>query len=157
MREGNLQGRLTRSFECFLPEKGQDSEAYPRILHADCSVERRNAPYIGRYISERISQIPHEHVQESLEKGHPTVLVVGPKQFTRLAHRYLEEHHENVLLQVSAPADIDLLSAYEMLQQDECSRLGWRIVCHLQPPDDLPALIQRAIEQDLELGRDPVR
>jgi superfamily I DNA/RNA helicase len=51
---GNLQGRLDKPFECYLPDKQAESEEHPKIVYAQCSVQAKNAPYPGRYIADVI-------------------------------------------------------------------------------------------------------
>lgn len=39
IENGNLEGRLDKEFECYVPDKAADSEAHPLISHAVCSVQ----------------------------------------------------------------------------------------------------------------------
>jgi superfamily I DNA/RNA helicase len=79
---GNLVRRLDKTFSCYLPDKEADSEAHPSIIHAVCSVERSNAPYVGRYIAEQIAQLPIDDIHESRDAGDPTVLVSARIRFS---------------------------------------------------------------------------
>jgi hypothetical protein len=83
---GNLEGRLDKPFECYLPGKQTESEEHPKIIYAQCSVQSKKAPYPGRYIAEVIETIPVEVIRESKEGGYPTVLVIGDKPFMPAAY-----------------------------------------------------------------------
>ena len=41
---GNLTDRVNEKYICYLPDKLPDSLNYPKIIHAKCSVQRKNAP-----------------------------------------------------------------------------------------------------------------
>jgi superfamily I DNA/RNA helicase len=45
---GLLAGRIEKRFDSFVPAKGPDSERYPRIIHAQCTVQNARAPYMAR-------------------------------------------------------------------------------------------------------------
>jgi hypothetical protein len=81
IENGNLEGRLDKEFECFVPDKADDSKAHPKIIHAACSVESKKAPYVGRYIVKQIAAISADDIEESRDQGYPTALVVGPNPF----------------------------------------------------------------------------
>jgi superfamily I DNA/RNA helicase len=66
---GNLEGRIDKPFKCYLPDKQAVSEAHPRIVYAQCTVQSKKAPYPGKYIAERIAAIPAEDIRESKEGG----------------------------------------------------------------------------------------
>jgi len=150
---GLLQGRVERRFECFLPTKRTDSERYPKIVHADVTVDRRDRPYIAQYVDRAIAAIPQDEIQESWREGHPTVLVVGPSQFSGPIHAYFAEAGTpNLLPWRTAQPGIQLLDGYIRLADDERSRLGWRLVMFMLPPDNLEALVTEAIERERELA-----
>lgn len=52
---GLLKNRIDKRYECFMPEKGKDSEIYPTIVHAACSIQNKQASrnYIGKFIGMR--------------------------------------------------------------------------------------------------------
>ena len=123
---GNLVDRITKQFHCYLPEKQADSDAHPRIIHARCTVERNNAPYVGRYVTKQIVQIPLEDIRESHEKGYPTVLVIGPNPFLRRAYDVIKQSYPQALLKVTQKPTIELVDGYRRLAEDDRSRLGWK-------------------------------
>lgn len=148
-----LQGRLERPYQCFLPEKEQDSERHPKIIHAHCSVENSRAPYICRYVAQQIAEIPPEDVRESHEKHYPTALVIGPGQFVRRVHAFLAENgYPQAQHRASDPLPIDLAHGYDRLTKDENSRLGWRILLHCEPYEGASEAIRAAREGNIDLA-----
>jgi superfamily I DNA/RNA helicase len=140
-----LPGRLDKPYCCYLPDKREDSERHPRIIYAYCTVERGNAPYIGRYVSARIAEIPEEEIRASQEGGYPTVLVTGPVEFVRRVHPVLVDRYPNAVLKGSSPTEIAILDGYRYLSRDAESRLGWRIVLYRDPCTDTAEVIRTAL------------
>ena len=149
---GNLVGRIAKPFRCYLPDKQADSDAHPRILHARCTVERNNAPYVGRYVTKQISQIHVDDVRESHGKGYPTVLVIGPNPFLRRAYDMIKQSYPQAVLKVSEKPAIELLDGYRRLAQDSRSRLGWRIVIRCDPFDNVDDALLGMLTDDSELA-----
>jgi AAA domain len=149
---GNLIDRITKQFRCYLPDKQADSAAHPRIIHARCTVERNNAPYIGRYITKQISQIPLEDIRESHDKGYPTVLVIGPNPFLRRAYDVINQTYPQAVLKVSRQPSIELLDGYRRLAEDDRSRLGWRIVIHCDPFENADDNLVAVLRDESELA-----
>jgi superfamily I DNA/RNA helicase len=145
-KNGNLKGRLTRQYRCFLPDKKSDSDAHPKIIHTRCSVEMKSAPYMGRYVAQQIASITPDNVRESHENEYPTALVIGPKYFVQNVHGYLMDNgFPQAILRLSPPPKIDLLDGYSRLGRNEESRLGWRIVINCDRPKGYNELISGAI------------
>jgi ATP-dependent DNA helicase UvrD/PcrA len=149
---GLLAGRLEKKYICYMPDKAGDSERYPRVLHARCSVERNGAPYMARYIRHQISRIAPEEIQESRREGYPTVLVVGPSQFSDRVYQYLSQHFGDVVQKRSSVPEIRLLDGYRRLATDPRSRLGWRIILYRDPAPDQQDLLRRALLEGAELS-----
>ena len=143
---GHLEGRLDKPFECYLPSKLTESNAHPAIIHARCTVERKNAPYGGRYIAKQIAEIPPEDIQESRQAGYPTVLVIGPKPFLGQAYETLKKQFPQAVLKVSPNQDVEILDGYRRIAKDNESRLGWRIVMHCDPLDNADEILVSALE-----------
>ena len=142
---GLLIGRLPKRYECYLPEKEAESRAYPKIIHAHCSVERNNAPYLARYIHQRIIDILPDEVRESHSRGYPTVLIVGPMQFVTRVHEYLKGYFKQIELKRSSQSDTQILDGYRRIVADPNSRLGWRIVLHCDPIPELRGAVTAAL------------
>lgn len=150
--EGHLADRLHKPFRCHLDSKGEDSEAYPRIIHAHCTVERSNARYTGRYIAREIRAIPSQDFDEARAKGFPCVLVIGPNPFLGSAHKVLDDRFPSVALRKSEFLEVHYLDAYERLSRDDHSRLGWRILLYIETPDGYREAIERALTDGDELS-----
>lgn len=148
---GRLPGRLAKRYECFLPEKKAESDSYPTIRHARCSVERNNAPYVARYIHQRILELPEDEVRESNAKGYPTVLIIGPTQFASRTFDYLSNYFARIQYKRSAQQEVEIVDGYRRLARDPASRLGWRIVLHCDPPPSLRDAIEAALVEGREL------
>ena len=151
-RHGNLTDRIKRPYLCYLPEKAEDSDHHPALIHAACSVENNRVPYAREYIAEQIAEIPAEDVRESREGPHPTALVIGPLHYVRPICQHLAERFANVRLLQSAKGEITALDAYRRLARDFDSRLGWRILLHVEPCDGASDLIERALREQGDLG-----
>ena len=149
---GNLTDRIAKPFHCYLPDKQLDSDAHPRIIHARCTVERNNAPYVGRYIAQQISQIPPEDICESHEDEYPTVLVIGPNPFLKRAYEVIHERYPQAVLKVSQQPTIAPLDGYRRLAHDERSKLGWRVIIHCDPFEGADALLNDVLRNEAELA-----
>ncbi len=158
---GLLRDRLSKPYECYLPEKGADSERYPKILDVQCSVQNAKYSYMTRYIEEEIRRIPADEIAESHAKRFPTVLILGREQFLGQVRKQLQERgFSQIESRVRPNRDVQILDGYRMLAGDEASNLGWRIIIHAVPPADteLPleqALTRRTLLRD-ELDREYV-
>lgn len=149
---GLLQDRIEKPFTCFLPGKREVSAANPEIIHAECSVERSNAPYMGRYVATQIRDIPQEVIEASHEDSpYPTVLVIGPNPFLRSVYTELNARLDQVQLKKSTGRGLRAADGYRRLIEEENSRLGWRILTYLDPLDGLEDLIAQAINEDQDL------
>lgn len=151
-RRGNLADRIERGYLCYLPEKGIDSDNHPQLIHARCTVEMNKAPYIRRYVGEQIAEIPDEDIAVSHEKGHPTALVIGPVHWVGPVYEFLAEQFANVRYLRSEKSRITLLDAYRRLARDFASRVGWRIVLHLDACEGWQAMLKVAHEEESELA-----
>lgn len=140
---GYLEGRVPRPYLCYLPEKLEESEANPSIIHARCSVETNKAQYVGRYVTEQIGEISSADIEESDAGGYPTVLVIGPGHFVKRAHALIVEQYPHAEYRASAEFRIELLHGYRRLARDARSRLGWRILLFADPsPDSEDAVLE---------------
>jgi superfamily I DNA/RNA helicase len=149
---GLLGERIPKRYICYRPEKQASSDKYPRIAHARCSVERNNTPYIGKYLKEQISLISDEDISRSREEGYPTVLVIGPKQFSSRAFEYLAERFGDVDYKMSIQHEVRAIDGYRRLMKDADSRLGWRILLHVAQPDEWTRSVKTALDGGDELA-----
>jgi|Deesub1362B_J571_1020462.scaffolds.fasta_scaffold06899_2 superfamily I DNA/RNA helicase len=146
-----LENRIEKPFECYLPDKWEDSCIYPTIPDVYCTVDNRRAPYIGRFIAKQIEMIPQEDFTEARSKGEPTVLVMGPRHFVESAYRELRDQGINVSLRRSDNPPLDIVDGYRMIAKDGTSRLGWRIVVHVKKPSGWQESIRQALIKDKDI------
>lgn len=151
---GLLADRIEKPFTCFLPGKREVSEANPQLIHARCSVERSNAPYMGRYIATQIREIPPHVIATSHEESYPTVLVIGPSPFLDSVYEILSDRYEHVRLKKGSNVGIRPAHAYRRLIEDDLSQVGWRILAYLDAleVDDIGNLVSESIECGVSLG-----
>ena len=149
---GLLRERIEKPLICYLPDKLNDSQIHPHIIHAHCTVERRNAPYIGRYIASEIEQIPVDDIIESREGGYPTALVIGPIQFVRRVYDELRTKSYEVELRESKQLEVSIVEGYRFLMRDQDSRLGWRIILHCDPFEGVAETVALAISGNSNLA-----
>lgn len=149
---GMLCNRLEKPFECYVPDKAADSKVYPSIIHANCSVERGNAPYMGRYVSSQVSRISEEDIQVSRREGYPTVLVIGPAPFPKRVYDELDASFADVEFRKAPKMSVSIIDGYRCLSENEQSRLGWRIILTCDPIAEDAGLIRAALSNSGELS-----
>ena len=138
---GNLTNRVDKNYVCYLPDKLQDSLNYPKIVHAKCSVQRRNAPYISMYIEREIQKIPKEEIDLANEKGYPCVLIIGPGHYLREINNFLVNNYEVDYEGNKEKNDLHILDGYKILLEDGESNLGWRIILESDKVEDMNDII----------------
>ena len=143
---GLLVGRVAKQFVCYLPDKRSDSERYPKITHAECTVENSKTRYMARYIESQIRSIAASDVQESNSKPYPTALVVGPGHFIGPIYEHLSSAFQDVILKKSQAPEFGPIDGYSMLIRDRRHRLGWRILCEYDDPGDLAHILTMAFQ-----------
>lgn len=147
-----LRNRLSKPFECYMPDKEQDGKKYPKINVAECSVDRPGAHMPARYVLDVVSKIPQKDIAESYEGfGYPTVLLIGPSNFTEPVVQALEKAGYPVSRRDEPEPDIDILDGYLILRDEQYSRIGWRIVIECNPPPQNDAILRQAVVQAAEL------
>jgi superfamily I DNA/RNA helicase len=151
-KRGKLVDRVEREFLCYLPEKLEDSQAHPAIIHAHCSVETGKARYMGRYVAEQIGRIPKEDIAQSHEDGYPTVLIIGRLHFVERVCADVKESFPQAEYRQADDLEIDALDGYRRLALDPKSRLGWRILIHAAPFGDWPGAVLPGIRDGEEIS-----
>lgn len=150
--DGLMKHRIEKTYECFMPSKAADGERYPKIILVECSVERKTAHYAARYIAQQVKAIPDEDIAEShAESTYPTVLVIGRGDFTKPVADLLEQEGYDVTRPKKRQARIEILDGYKYLVDEESLRLGWRIVCECEPPDNFNDILRLAVVDGAEL------
>lgn len=145
-----LKERIDKPFKYFPPDKDKDSHENPFIINVNCSVERKNCHYIGKYIAKEISDIPTSCIQESTKLREPTVLVIGPKQFLDGVKHELSKKFD-FDLEEKQEEKINILDGYRMIAKNPNSRLGWRILLHCDPCTNAKRIISDAISNNKDI------
>lgn len=128
-----LINRVDKKYICFLPVKLQDSEKYPLIIHAHCSVQSEIAPYIAKFIEQEIDKLTTEEVEEANKKADYTVLITGPHHYLEQIYSHLS-NGKNWLIEYRKKEDLGSKKAsfwdgYKiLLNENKFSNLGWRIL-----------------------------
>jgi len=152
MSIGALQGRVNKRFEYFPLDKREDSLEYPRILWADCSVQRKNAPYVSRYVLEQLRRIPREDLEWARGECEPAALVIGPKYFASQVDSWLKNSGIPSTLRTSTGAQQPrVVDGYKMLVENIESVLGWRVLCYCCPGEGTRDAVLEALNKDVEL------
>lgn len=147
---GLLKDRIDKPFKYFPPDKHADSQANPSIINVNCSVERKNCRYIGKYITKEISNIPTSCIQDPEKHHEPTVLVIGPKEFLNGIKNEISKKF-NVDLDEKQEDKMDILDGYKMIAKNPNSRLGWRILLHFDPYGNSENIISKAISNNEDI------
>ena len=123
---GYLNGRLPKRFECYLPDKEQDSKKYPKLIMVQCSV----GTVVPKYVGSEIEKIDSIDISESYKTGeeYPTVLVIGPKQYLQMIYKQLGPIYPQMSYSPRIEIEYDPLDGYKLLLGEEGSNLGWRIL-----------------------------
>jgi len=134
---GRLKDRIKRDYECYLPAKLKDSKAYPKIIHASCTIQgsQPGRNYVGRYIEAVIGEIPDVEVSEAKASERPLALIVGPGHYLRAIHNYLKDRIDNIAYPESKRTALGIEDGYEILLKDGQSNLGWRVVLEVSDND----------------------
>ncbi len=132
-----LQARISKPYRYFPPYKKSDSIAHPKLHAIKTSVQSLSSNYFGKVISKAIRSIPQGYITESKEKGFPTVLIIGNKQYLTQISNFLRE--QGYVLDEKDNSDsfdeINRIDGLRILNQNPRSRLGWRIIFEADRPN----------------------
>lgn len=146
---GKLKERINKEYICYLPEKLSDSKKYPKIIYAHCSVQKKDAPYIAKFIEQEIDKLDPKEIEEINAKGDYTVLVTGPKQYLKQINSYLQRSKKYTLhfrkLEIEQKR-ISIIDGYKiLLDEDKLSNLGWRILLECNPIENMGNLLKKTL------------
>ena len=133
--------------------KNEDSERFPHIIHAHCSVHGKRSGYTtAKYIASELRKLDIEDAKAAIDEKCLTALIIGPRNF--VGPVYDELHAEFPWLQKRASQDpaVQSFDGYRMLATEEESNLGWRIVAHCKLATQAAKLASRAEEDDKRLA-----
>ncbi len=150
---GSLENRIDKKYICFMPEKELDSQKYPQIIHASCSIQNKQPArnYIGKYIENEIKKIPQSEIDLAKSKNYPCVLIVGQSQYLKQIHVYLKDKFTNIDFSENKDDEIDILDGYKILMEDINSNLGWRIIVEFSDTKFKEEIVEKTKLEDLIL------
>lgn len=136
-----LEGRIEKPYKHFPPAKGADSAKYPKIVHAETSVQRQGANYMGRYLAQAIAQIPTDEIEEAISGGRPAALVIVAQPYRDQIVSHLEGAGYVVDTRRDSHSKLNREAGLSILKVDRVANLGWRIVLGA----DAPACLKDAV------------
>lgn len=153
---GKLRERIDKNYICYLPEKLSDSNKYPKITHVHCSVQKKDAPYIARFIEQEIDKLNSKEIEEINAKGDYTILITGPKQYLKQMNQYLKRSKKYILYFRKPEIEqkkISIIDGYKiLLNGDKLSNLGWRILLECDLIGNMGNLLKKTLEDnDIQL------
>jgi len=148
---GNLEGRIRKPYRHFPPEKGADSEMYPKIAVVETSVQRKDANYMGRYISQQIAQIPSGEIEAAVKGRYPPALVIANNPYREQIISHLEDTGISVDSKRELQDKLNREQGLAILKEDPASNLGWRVILCLDAPDFAAVAIVRTANGEQRL------
>ena len=145
---GHLGKRIQKRYDPF-PRAELDAR-YPTIRVVKSSVQTPKANLFGKYILREIFSIPENEISESLEKGFPTVLIIGSKPYSEQVQAFLEENGIRVEAKDRNRASVDdpftRNDGFAALKANDRSNIGWRILLEIDRPKGCESWITASIE-----------
>ena len=146
---GKLKSRIDKEFKCFTPGKREDSENYPKIIHAHCTVQKSSIPYISRFIDEQLSSLSAKQINKAKQEADFTALVAAPTRppyLDQIETYFQEKGYYQVFTKSNNTSDMPpVLDGYEkLLKQGRKTNLGWRILLKCRSIDETPDIIKKA-------------
>jgi len=126
---GYFSDRIDKKYECYLPDKANDSEKYSKIDYVECSTVKT----VAKYILSQAKKIDNQDIEESFKENeeYPTVLIIGPAHYLKVVYDELSKTYKNIQFNPSEQIQFSIIDAYRILMRDEFSNLGWRIIAEL--------------------------
>ena len=151
-RFGKLRDRINKQVYCYLPKKLEDNIKYPYITFVQCTIQSGKAPYIARFIEERIDKLKKEEIIDANNESEFTVLVAGPKQYLNQIQEYFKRREDFILdLYKDADSAKNKLTIYDgyriLLRFDRYSNLGWRILLECDNSEEIITQLKKIISQ----------
>ncbi len=150
---GLLEGRIDRDFECYWPDKHAEHNNHPLLVIAECSTLKT----VCQFTKARIVQLSK---QEGLDGSEDDLqfLIIGPEAQYHLdaVEKCLSAELDMTLFEIEDPKKkepVTIEDGYRILKGGHNFNLGWRIVLSCDPPEDLPAVIQKAYKTGTALEK----
>jgi len=146
-----LRDRVNKKYICYLPKKLDDSNRYPKIIHAHCSVQSEKVPYLSKFIEKEIGSLDQKEIEEANNEADFTILITGPHHYLKQIYSYLTKHHQDWQIVYNKPDDtpkrINILDGYRILiNNDRASNLGWRIILCQERVEILRDVVKKSFE-----------
>ncbi len=145
-RRGLLGNRIQKPYELY--PRPVDAQ-YPTIKVVRMTVQTPRSNLFGKYILDRISNIPAEEIRESREKGFPTVLIIGIKPYSDQVKAYLGANGYAVETKVAPEERMEdpftREDGLEVLAADNNSNLGWRILLETDRPRGWEGIVAESV------------
>ena len=153
-KNNKLLGRIDKSFICYMPDKQSESEIFPKIIYAACSVQTNKAPYISKYIESAINKISTEEIQESINRGYPTALIIGKTHYIKQVAKYLTNQGFEVDLSIKSDEVVlkEIVFALILLNKDQDNNLAWRLLLHFYKPFFLEEVVSNTDDETPLVG-----
>lgn len=145
---GLLIGRIEKPFKCFLPGKTKDNESFSKLIHVKCSVHKKNAPYVTRFIQLEIQNILQAGYRPEFERGVWDFLVVGPGYILRGLGDTLKAVFANTFFSSTGQSGVTLLDSYTELLRNAESAIGWRAVLTFFGDEILQSVVRASESMD---------
>ncbi len=146
---GYLKDRIDKRYECYLPQKNEDSIKYPKIVTAQFKTARSS---LSKYIDNEIKKISAEEIIESNKKKYPTVLIIGKRHYLKEIFEELSKQYTNVKYKYKENVPYSYANGYELLMSDSTSNLGWRLLIEFFMEND----VVKAIIKETQVNKQMV-
>lgn len=149
---GLLGARIPKPYD---PYPRPVDAQYPAIKTVQVTVQTPASNLFGKYILDAVSKIPADEINESREKGFPTVLIIGTKPYAGQVKTLLEENGYTV--ETKAPPEERMEDPFtredglEVLIHNQHSNLGWRILLEVDRPTGWEGWVAEAINTEVAL------
>jgi superfamily I DNA/RNA helicase len=132
-----LEERIEKPYKHFRPTKGADSVKYPKIVVVETSVQRQDANYMGRYLSEAITRIPADEIGTAASGGYPAALVIVAQPYRDQIVSHLEHEGHAICTRHDSGKKLSRDIGLSILKENAGSNLGWRIALAADTPSFL--------------------
>ncbi len=141
--DGYLHRRIQKSYRYFPPYKEADSKAHPHVYCVETSIQKSDkGNYFGFVVERIVKSIPREDIKESREKGFPTVLIIGNKQYLSQISAHLKGAGYALDEKDHTGTDNEKITrkdGLKILKENPDANLGWRIMLET----DMPAFFKK--------------
>lgn len=149
---GLLRDRINdKKYISYWPDKFALDTKYPQIIEAQCSVEKT----AFRFIKNHIETIANNESMLGTEKD-IQFLVIGAESQHRLDSlaKYLINNLDMALFMIEKKeneSNNKIVVGYKMVHYDEKNNLGWRIILHEDPLENIATIIRQSHKESVPI------